>query len=537
MKQLQKLALVLLPVGLMVLAGAANASATTLEVAGAAKGSTVTIKATLTGSALLTDTTKAFANTCKASSVEASTTSPFSSNAVSAPVSSMSISTCTHEKVVVDKLGTLSVEHIAGSTNGTVRSTGAEVTVPATVSGSIITANCKTSNTDFGTLTGAASGTATLDVKAVLNCGFWLPSALWEASYAVTSPGGLGVISSPTTIEVGGLPKNESVAIKASLTGSATLGDTSRTFANTCKSSTIEASTTSPFSSSTVGGPVSSMAFSSCTHEKVVVDKMGNLSVEYIAGSTNGTVRSTGAEVTVPATIGNSIIAVNCKTSNTDLGTLTGIASGSATLIVKAALNCGFWLPSALWEASYAVTSPEGLGVTASTPNTTLEVGGSPKNESVAIKASLTGSATLGDTSSTFANTCKSSIIEGSTSSPFSGSTVSGSVSSMSFSTCTHEVVVVDAKGSLSVERIGGTTNGTVHSSGAEVTVPATIGSSIVTVNCKTSNTDIGTMTGVAAGTATLDVNAVLDCGFFLPSAKWVGSYAVTSPEGLGITT
>jgi len=33
-----------------------------------------------------------------------------------------------------------------------------------------------------------------------------------------------------------------------------------------------------------------------------------------------------------------------------------------------------------------------------------------------------------------------------------------------------------------------------------------------------------------------MDINGVLNCGFFLPSAKWEGTYTVTSPEGLGVT-
>jgi hypothetical protein len=103
----------------------------------------------------------------------------------------------------------------------------------------------------------------------------------------------------------------------------------------------------------------------------------------------------------------------------------------------------------------------------------------------------------------------------------------------MSFSKCTEGSVIVDAAGTLSVERIAGTTNGTVRSNGAKVTVPSPLGS----LTCTTSNTDIGTLTGVASGKARMDVNAVLNCGFFLPSAKWEGSYVVTSPEGLGVTS
>jgi hypothetical protein len=168
---------------------------------------------------------------------------------------------------------------------------------------------------------------------------------------------------------------------------------------------------------------------------------------------------------------------------------------------------------------------------------TTLETNGERKFEAITIEASLSGSATLSDTSNTFANTCKASTVEGKDSTAWTSEgnkPISGPISTLSFSSCTHEKVVVDNKGSLSISWINGTTNGTVASTGAEVTVPATIGSSIITVNCKTSNTDLGSLTGVPSGTSKIHVNAVLNCGFFLPSAKWVGTYNITG-HSLGV--
>jgi hypothetical protein len=168
---------------------------------------------------------------------------------------------------------------------------------------------------------------------------------------------------------------------------------------------------------------------------------------------------------------------------------------------------------------------------------TTLKTNGVTQSGAVTLEGSLSGSATLSDTSNTFANTCKSSTVKGTTT-VFTGTTVSGpifdevkeekTIVGLSFGSCTHEKVVVDKGGSLSVEVIGSGPNGTVRSSGAEVTVPATIGSSIITVNCKTSSTDLGTLTGTTSGTSTIHINAVLNCGFFLPSAKWVGTYNIT---------
>jgi hypothetical protein len=158
---------------------------------------------------------------------------------------------------------------------------------------------------------------------------------------------------------------------------------------------------------------------------------------------------------------------------------------------------------------------------------TTLETGGLKQSGAVTLEASANGSILLSATGGGFANTCTASNVLGTTST-FTGTTVSGPISSLTFSKCTNEPVTVDAAGTLSVEAITGTTNGTVRSNGAKVTVPSPFG----TLTCTTSNTDIGTLTGVAVGTATMDINAVLNCGIFLPSAKWEGKYNLTTNGG-----
>jgi hypothetical protein len=356
-------------------------------------------------------------------------------------------------------------------------------------------------------------------------------SALIALAMAMAALAGAATASA-TVLEVAGAVKNEEVQIEASLKAgtSLILATTGGGFMNTCSSSRVSGHSSSPYIGTTVSGPVSTLSFSSCTEGPVVVDAAGSLSVERIGTTTNGTVRSSGAKVTVPSTLGT----LTCQTAvgGTDIGTLTGVASGKATIDINAVLNCGFFLPSAKWEGTYTVTSPEGLGVT---DPTSLEVAGVSQGESIAINASLeTGTSTvLSATGGGFANTCTASTVEGKSESPFTGATVGGKLSGLSFSSCTEEKVVVDEAGSLSVEHIAGTTNGTVRSSGAKVTTPSPFGP----LTCTTGNTDLGTLTGVASGKATMDVNAVLNCGFFLPSAKWEGAYTVTSPEGLGVTS
>ncbi|MDQ2630073.1 MAG: hypothetical protein M3Y75_03720 [Actinomycetota bacterium] len=167
---------------------------------------------------------------------------------------------------------------------------------------------------------------------------------------------------------------------------------------------------------------------------------------------------------------------------------------------------------------------------------TAIEVEGQTWNESVAISASLASgtSAVLSRTDGSLANTCTVSDVKGDTESPFTGTTVTGAVDSLSFNSCTRAVTVHKA-GTLHVAWIEGTTDGTVSSSGAEVTV----GSPFGTLNCKTgSGVDLGRLTGTD-GTpsvhAELHVNAVLNCGFLVPSATWKGTYTITSPTWLGV--
>jgi hypothetical protein len=164
---------------------------------------------------------------------------------------------------------------------------------------------------------------------------------------------------------------------------------------------------------------------------------------------------------------------------------------------------------------------------------TTLEVGGVAKTSAVEIVASLEPgtSALLKDSAGTTTDTCTTSEVKGKTS-VFTGAAVSGPISTLTFGNCTHTTTVL-AKGSLSVTWISGTTNGTVNSIGAEVTVQSTAFG--VSAICKTgTGTDIGTLTGVKTGKATMDINGKINCGI-LGTATWTGAYVVTSPEGLGV--
>ena len=183
-----------------------------------------------------------------------------------------------------------------------------------------------------------------------------------------------------------------------------------------------------------------------------------------------------------------------------------------------------------------AVAAMALMAFASSASATTLEVGGAAKNAEVAIEATLKSgtSALLTDTAGFAANTCVSSTVKGHTEKTFTVAgtgAISGPITALAWGGCTEGNPVVDSMGTLSVEWIKGSpTNGTVRSNGAKVTVPSFFG----TLTCTTENTDIGTLTGVKVGFATMDINGVLKCTI-ISTAKWTGTYTVTSPEGLGV--
>jgi hypothetical protein len=167
---------------------------------------------------------------------------------------------------------------------------------------------------------------------------------------------------------------------------------------------------------------------------------------------------------------------------------------------------------------------------------TTLEVGGVTKNQSVFLTLSPAPGTTISTktTDGNVNNTCTKSHGAGSTKSPYSGATVTGPASELSFSDCMHPLTV-HKTGTLHVQHIPGTTDGTVSSSGAEWTSYSTILGANITCSTGTG-THFGRLTGTKAGQATVHINVVMSCGFFLPSARLEGTAVVTSPAGLGVS-
>jgi hypothetical protein len=118
---------------------------------------------------------------------------------------------------------------------------------------------------------------------------------------------------------------------------------------------------------STVAGPVSTLTFAECNCTVTVV-KSGSLEIHYISGTDNGTVTSTGAEITTLC--GTPFGNVHCiyTTENTDLGTLVG---GNPARLSFSNVNiprrltdflCG---EEAKWTAEYIISEPKPVYVSA----------------------------------------------------------------------------------------------------------------------------------------------------------------------------
>jgi hypothetical protein len=159
-------------------------------------------------------------------------------------------------------------------------------------------------------------------------------------------------------------------------------------------------------------------------------------------------------------------------------------------------------------------------------------------NKSVTIEASLRagGSVVIKDTNNATVDTCTSSTFKGSTALPFTGASLTAP-GSWTFAVCSHKTSVIKP-GTLHFAHIAGTTNGTVSSSGTEVTVESTIfGASCI---AKTgAGTPIGTFTGATTSSnpsahALIDINGVIPVGL-CGDAVWSGTYVVTSPTDWGI--
>jgi hypothetical protein len=150
------------------------------------------------------------------------------------------------------------------------------------------------------------------------------------------------------------------------------------------------------------------------------------------------------------------------------------------------------------------------------------------------IKAESVGATSLHGPFTTVS--CTNSTVEGTVSQHGAGVTVKGSIGKekLTFTGCNYPVKVLK-EGSLEIHATSGG-NGTVTSSGAEVTIETSIANCIFTTN----STDIGTFEGNGGGHARLSINSAgiprTGHSFFCGSSgQWTGSYTVTTPGTLTV--
>ena len=128
---------------------------------------------------------------------------------------------------------------------------------------------------------------------------------------------------------------------------------------------------------------------------------------------------------------------------------------------------------------------------------------------------------------------CSHSTVSGSASTGGTGETVSGAISTLTFSSCNATVTVLK-NGSLEIHGQAGN-KGVLTSNGAEVTVE------FFGFHCifSTSNTTIGTVTGGTPAKLAIDADIPRTGGrsgaFCGSEAEWTGSYEVTSPSTVNI--
>jgi len=191
--------------------------------------------------------------------------------------------------------------------------------------------------------------------------------------------------------------------------------------------------------------------------------------------------------------------------------------------------------------ASTAVIGVTMLVAVASASATGLYSGATGLGAGTTITASLSGTATLTTTEGTVLDTCSGGEVKGKTSNAGGATeTVKGNIEALTWTNCTEPTTTL-SKGGLEIHYTSGL-NGTVTAissnfgAASEVTVNTTIfGSCVFTI--ATGGT-IGTLTGSTTTNAMFDINAVATrkSGLCPSSAKWVGTYKVTSPNPLHVT-
>jgi hypothetical protein len=149
-----------------------------------------------------------------------------------------------------------------------------------------------------------------------------------------------------------------------------------------------------------------------------------------------------------------------------------------------------------------------------------------------------TTSALLKDTGGSTNDTCTGSTVSGKTANAGgSGVNVTGSISSLAFTGCTHTTdPLKNADGTFGKLELKWTsgTNATVISKESRVTVQSTVFGISCTANTG-EGTTLGTLATAAGTNAVMTINAVINMGAFCGDSTWTGTYIVTKPANMTV--
>jgi hypothetical protein len=555
MKQLKMFGLVLIAaLGLSILAGAGAAQATVLcttadtaECTMLYPGGTVVNLSLKSGTTMVVEATSgSLEDTCSGATVKG-TVGVEAGEAASIELSEWSWSSCT-QPTTGFTAGSLDIEHIVGTQNGTVIGKGTEWTVEA------FKVNCiygLASGTDLGVLTGGAE--PVLDLNAIIkkkSGSFLCPSdSVLTANLVVTEPHALYVSEEAATTTGGVLcttkdesectmsyPEGRSVNVSLKSGTTMVVEATGGAPEDTCSSDTVKGTVGSE-TGEAASIELSESSWSSCTKPTKTL-AVGSLTITHIAGTHNGTVISKGNEWTVEA-----VEKISCVYGGeVDLGTLTGGAEPvlKTNIVINKKAGSSFLCPAdSILRAEFVVTSPHALylnegptppgGVLCTTKDESECTMSYPEGRSVNLSLKSGTTMALKATGGAPEDTCSGDTVKGTVGSE-TGEAASIELSEWSRSSCNKPTKTI-AVGSLEIKHIEGTDNGTVISKGNEWTVEA-----VEKISCVYGGeVDLGTLTGGAE--PVLKVSAVIKkkSGSFLcpEDSTLEAEYVVTEPHAL----
>jgi hypothetical protein len=172
--------------------------------------------------------------------------------------------------------------------------------------------------------------------------------------------------ASATALYSGGTKLSAGTEIHVSLTAGTSSGltTTEGTLLNTCTDSTLKGVVTSAGSAtSTAVWKVEAFTWGSCKQTFDTLEA-GDLEIHW-SSAFNGVLTGKGFKITAFTPFGSCVWTFGAGTT---LGTVTGSTTSNATLDINAVVTreTGLCPSSTKWVASYSVTSPKPLHVTAS---------------------------------------------------------------------------------------------------------------------------------------------------------------------------